>query len=134
MFKRVIFLVLIFIIPAISLAEGTKINRISGIYSNLKYNSESGDLSGIELLIFPNNHVHESEYSGFFQISEGGAPFAVIVPIKVSGANIEFTLPSGPEFSNMHFVGEFKGSELILRSLGNEEHLKRGKSYWQVAK
>lgn len=82
----------------------------------------------MELLIIPS----EDDYSVFVQIAEGGAPFTVVVPLKVAGTKIEFTLPPGGTYSKEHFVGIFKSGELIVRwSQGTEEHLKHGKSYWQ---
>ena len=66
--------------------------RVSGVYSDLHYNSEGGDLLGMELLIIPSD---PSGYRAFVQIAEGGAPFAVIVPLLVDGSRVEFTLPAG---------------------------------------
>ena len=106
--------------------------RITGIYSNLAYNEEGGDLLGMELLILPSGHDPETAYSVFVQIAESGAPFLVVVPLKVTGTKIEFTLPPSGAYSGAHFVGTFKGGELVVRwSQGTEEHLKHGKSYWQ---
>jgi len=86
----------------------------------------------MELLILPGRNGPNGGYTVFVQISEGGAPFTAIVPLKVSDASIEFTLPAGSNYSGMHFAGAFKGSELVVKwSSGTEEHLKRGKSYWQ---
>ena len=106
--------------------------RITDIYSNLSYNKDGGDLLGMELLILPSGHGPEPAYSVFVQIAEGGTPFSVVVPLKVTGTKIEFTLPPGGAYSDEHFEGTFKGIELVVRwSQGTEEHLKNGKSYWQ---
>ena len=86
----------------------------------------------MELLILPSSHDPEPAYSVFVQIAEGGAPFSVVVPLKIMGTKIEFPLPSGGASPDEHFVGTFKGGELVVRwSQGTEEHLKHGKSYWQ---
>jgi hypothetical protein len=129
---RVIFLIMLCLLTSISFAAEPQMKRITGIYSNLSYNKDGGDLLGMELLILPCGHGTEPAYSVFVQIAEGGAPFSVVVPLKVTGTKIEFTLPLGGAYSGEHFVGTFKGIELVVRwSQGTEEHLKHGKSYWQ---
>jgi len=115
-----------------ALAAEPQAKRITGIYSNLTYNQESGDLLGMELLVVPSRQNQEAAYSVFVQISEGGAPFTAVVPLKVTGTNIEFTLPPGSTYPGERFVGTFKGDELLVRwSQGTVEHLKHGNSYWQ---
>lgn len=129
---RTFCLVLLCFLSTLAFADQPQAKRITGIYSNLSYNNESGDLSGMEIIILPSRHGPDGGYSAFVQISEGGAPSTAIVPLKVTGANIDFTLPADSEYPGEHLVGNFKGVELILKwSSGNEEHLKRGKSYWQ---
>ena len=103
--------------------------RVSGVYTDLKYNQEGGDLLGMELLIIPSD---PSGYRALVQIAEGGPPFAVIVPLLVDGSHVEFTLPAGSAYSREHFVGTLSGTKLVLHSpQGKDETLKRGKSYWQ---
>lgn len=103
--------------------------RVSGIYSDLYYNSEGGDLLGMELLVIP---CDPSGYRAFIQIAEGGPPYAAIVPLLVDGSRVEFTLPAGSAYSEVHFVGTLSSTKLVLHSpQGKEEVLKRGKSYWQ---
>jgi hypothetical protein len=101
----------------------------SGIYTDLEYNQEGGDLLGMELLIIPSD---PSGYRAFVQIAEGGPPIAAIVPLLLDGSNVEFTLPAGSVYSGEHFVGKLSSTKLVLHSSqGKEETLKRGKSYWQ---
>jgi hypothetical protein len=104
--------------------------RVTGIYSNLHYNDEGGDLLGMELLIIPDN----SSYVACVQIAEGGSPFVVVVPFVVKGSQVQFTLPSGSAYSGTHFTGSFAsgGAKLILQwPQGPQEVLVRGRSYWQ---
>jgi hypothetical protein len=111
-----------------ALAQDQQI-KVSGIYSDLAYNQEGGDLLGMELLIIPSD---PSGYRAFVQIAEGGPPFTVIVPLVVNGSRVEFTLPSGSPYSGEHFVGTFSATGLVLHwRRGQVEKLKRGKSYWQ---
>jgi hypothetical protein len=125
-------LLLAIIFVSISVAFSQTTNRISGIYSNIYYNTEGGDLLGMELFIFPSGTDPQLEYLALIQIAEGGAPFAVLVPLIMKSKTIEFTLPSGKQYSKEHFTGKFVDGYLVIRwSNGTEEHLKRGKSYWQ---
>jgi hypothetical protein len=100
--------------------------RITGIYSNLHYNDEGGDLLGMELLIIP----AKSGYVACVQVAEGGAPFVAVVPIAVSGAQVQFILPAS--YGGQHITGSFTGAKLVLHwQKGQQEVLIRGKSYWQ---
>ncbi|MHA6204907.1 hypothetical protein ACXU4B_10815 [Dyella soli] len=112
--------------------------RVTGIYSDLHYNKEGGDLLGMELLIVPSDSsTKEPGYTVFVQIAEGGAPITAVVPLDVRGSKIEFTLPEGdPAYGKMHFVGVMTKSAIVLHSehgaeKGDVETLTRGKSYWQ---
>jgi len=103
---------------------------VTGIYGNLHYNAEGGDLLGMELLIIPDN----SGYVACVQIAEGGSPFVVVVPFVVTGSQVQFTLPSGSAYSGTHLTGSFAsgGAKLILQwPQGQQEVLVRGRSYWQ---
>jgi len=104
----------------------------SGVYSNLAYNSQSGDLSGTEIFIFPSGPGPTRKYSALVQISEGGAPIAALVPVVLRGASIELTMPAGGVYDGERFVGTFSGDTLLLKwSSGQQERLRRGRSYWQ---
>jgi hypothetical protein len=102
---------------------------ISGIYSNLRYNSDGSDLLGMELLILP------SEGSGWTvvaQIAEGGAPCVSVASLRVTDKNVEFVLPKGGQCGEAHFRGKLTGQDIQLsHDSGSVEYLKRGKSYWQ---
>jgi hypothetical protein len=102
---------------------------ISGIYSNLRYNSEGGDLLGMELLVLPNE---SSKWTVIAQIAEGGAPCVSVTSLRVTGEDVEFTLPKGGQCGEVHFRGTLAGQDLKLSwDSGSIERLKRGKSYWQ---
>jgi hypothetical protein len=121
------FVVLLALVSVASAQNGRP--RISGVYTDLEYNQEGGDLLGMELLIIPSD---PSGYRAFVQIAEGGPPFAVIVPLLVDGSHVEFTLPASSAYSGDHFVGTLSSTKLVLHSpRGKDETLNRGKSYWQ---
>lgn len=118
---------------ALSLATGpafaqTSNTKVTGVYSNLRYNKEGGDLLGMELLVIPS----ATGYTAFVQIAEGGTPYTAIVPVAVAGSRISFTLPSEGAYGGARIDGELKGASLVINwPAGTNETLRRGKSYWQ---
>lgn len=132
MIARICFVFIVYWLSGNTNAAELQSRKISGIYSNLYFNQEGGDLLGLELLILPSGRGSELAYSAVVQIADGGAPYSVIVPLHVVGNQIEFTIPSGGSYADEHFIDIFKDVELIVRwSNGTEEKLKKGKSYWQ---
>ena len=123
-----VILVVSTVLPAGCASTRVSSPRISGIYSNLTYTEEAGDLVGMELAIVPSG----TGYTAFVQISEGGEPYTVLVPFAVRGSNVEFTLPASPPYSSAHFTGTWGESGLVIRGdNGEPETLKRGHSYWE---
>jgi hypothetical protein len=106
--------------------------RPSGIFSNLSYNSESGDLGGIELLVFPAPGP-ESQWRVLVQIAEGGAPYVALVALISVGDHFEFTLPADSGLAQPQFSLRITALEAVLMQMpkGRSEHLRRGKSYWE---
>ena len=103
---------------------------IRGIYSSLRYNSEGGDLLGMELLILPGHE--DSEWTVVAQIAEGGPPCVSVASLRVTGENVELTLPKEGQCGEIHFRGKLTGQDLEFKGgFGQIAHLKRGKSYWQ---
>jgi hypothetical protein len=128
MILRLLLVILIFAAPSAASAG----ERVTGIYSNLTYNDEGGDLIGTELLILPREGDDHADYTVVVQTAEGGAPFVAVAPLKTSGDKFEFTLPRESADPGAHYTGKFDRQGLTLkRSGGTAEHLKRGKSYWQ---
>ncbi len=104
--------------------------KVSRIYSDLSYNVEGGDLLGMEVLIVPAEG--DARWNAFVQIAEGGAPYCVLVPLTVDGNKIKFTLPPRGSNKGLSFAGTISAGEMNLRVPdGPDEHLRRGKSYWQ---
>lgn len=101
--------------------------RITGTFTNLSYNIESGDLLGTEILIVPG----QGGFVAFVQLAEGGEPFSALVPPKVEGPRIEFTMPEHGSYAGLKFSGAVSTTELVGRwSSGQREVMKRGVSYW----
>jgi hypothetical protein len=130
-YKLAIF-VFLWVLAFGSVAGEQRSIHLTGIYSNLVQSKESGDLSGMELMIIPSNEGAESTYSAFVQVADGGAPFTAIVSMSVTDSKVWFDFPAVSPYPNEHVVGTFVGKDIVLRwGRGSEEHLKRGKSFWQ---
>ena len=101
--------------------------RITGIYSSLHRNAETGDLSGTELLIIPSN----PGYIAFVQLAEGGVPSVAVAPVLVNGSRIELTMPLAAVPGGVRFTGSIKGNKLVGSwQYSGQEVLRRGTSYW----
>ena len=119
---------------AASAAEGV---RPAGVYSNLHFNKQAGDLLGAEVIVFPSDSA--TGFSALVQLAEGGAPSAFLVPVSVSGSRIEFLIPGPGAYAGLRFSGEVSRAGLVGRwnsgaafgGAGDTERFKRGKSYWQ---
>jgi len=110
--------------------------RITGIYSNLVYNQEGGDLLGNELFIVS---AQEHGFFAFFQSWAGGTTAPVVVPVQVEGDRVTFIIPA-PSLGEGSYEGRISGTgfdgkfRYPLASGGFREEpiqLKRKKSYWQ---
>jgi hypothetical protein len=101
--------------------------RTTGIYTDMSYNTEGGDVIGTEIFVVDTNRG----YYVVFQSGEGEPSVPVVVPAKVSGSSIRFTLPSGTEGGT--FTGTIGATQLIGSFSSNHQtiHLKRKASYWQ---
>ena len=64
--------------------------RITGIYSDLTYNQEGGDLLGTELFIV---NAQENGFFAFFQNWQGGTTPPVVVPVQVDGDRVTLRDP-----------------------------------------
>lgn len=108
--------------------------RVTGVYSDMSFNKESGDVSGIEIFIV----FSREGYIAIFQDAEGSPSVPVAVPLSVKGSKIEFTLPVRNGYSGK-FVGKIENGKLVGQFLEGEVgkegrveiKLKKGRSYWQ---
>jgi hypothetical protein len=125
------------VLLCVGVAVGANTVRAAGVYSNLYFNKEGGDLLGAEILILPSRSP--TGFSALVQLAEGGAPFAILVPIRVTGTQVEFTIAASGPYDGLTFTGAVTRSELtgewssgsVFADAGHRERLKRGKSYWQ---
>lgn len=102
--------------------------KVTGVFSDMRYNGEGGDVLGIEVFVTYSSHG----YFVVYQSSEGEPSIPVVVPAHVSGTAISFAVPAGTDPRGA-FAGTINGQELTGTFSGNQEtvHLRRKASYWQ---
>ncbi len=110
--------------------------HVTGIYSDLAYNEEGGDLLGTEIFVI---YVGRLEYVTFFQCWGGEAARPVTVPVKVNGDMISFAVRGAlcgdgaykGRITKAGFDGTLTHHLLDGESRVEPVHLKRKQSYWQ---
>ncbi len=109
--------------------------KIGGIYSNLRYNQDGGDLLGTELLVVGT----ENGWVVFYQHWEGGADKPIVVPATVDHDHISFAIPDsdggGGGYEGRISISGFEGTVRHRDSTGATKadpiSLKRKPSYWE---
>lgn len=107
----------------------------TGIYSDMKYIPEAGDLLGVEIFLFRG----EAGYYVLFQAAEGVPSIPVLVGAVLEKDKLTFNLPTNKTGYSGTFIGfiyhnrlEGQFSEGQLSPGGTKVFvLKKGKSYWQ---
>lgn len=120
-----------------SSAKAADQSQVTGIYSDLYYNDEGGDLLGTEIFIVVTGQG--SDYAVFFQNWEGGSTFPVVVPAQVDGDKITFKVPPPSDAAGTYsgrigkkgFDGTWKHKDDDGSYRTEPIHLGRKKSYWQ---
>jgi len=134
MAKRKIIVNLLIIIPLLilngSMGAAVKL-AITGIYSDMCYNTESGDIVGMEIYVI----YSKAGYYVIYQSSEGEPSIPVIVKTTIKDSAIEFHIPEGVPFSG-DFQGQITSYGIEGRIVGysgyaSKLRLKRQLSYWQ---
>lgn len=118
---------LIFISINVAATE-TDHQKVTGMFSDMTYSQETGDVIGIEVFLVYSNRG----YFAVYQTSEGEPSVPVVVSARVDGSSVSFQVP--PEIdSRGSFNGAIGNNELTGRFSGNGQvvHLKRKPSYWQ---
>lgn len=88
-------------------AQSADVSIPTGRYGKFEYNSESGDLLGIELELIRGR----SGYFVLFQAAQGEREDPVLVPAKVSGLSVEIVVPAGANYSGT-LTATLKGKAL----------------------
>ena len=102
--------------------------RMTGMFTDMTYNEEGGDVNGIEVFLVYSNRG----YFAVYQSSEGEPSVPVVVPAKVQGTMVTFQVPPTVDARGT-FTGTVIDNELSGTFSGNGQavHLKRKPSYWQ---
>src|SRR5258707_45416 len=111
----------------VSAADG----NLAGIYSNLSYNDEAGDLLGVEMMVVPTDSDH---YAIFVQCAAGGLPETELTQSVQSGATLSFRMSADLcGRGRYQATVSWKGMRLqYLERKGDPPiFLKRKKSYWE---
>ena len=105
---------------------------IVGTYSNLKYNSEGGDLIGVEVHIVPGHQGVKA----IVQFASGDVGDPVVVDVVATGTHVHFEMPAGFKIQGT-FDGTVSSQGLegtFSNSRGVQKHLvlPRTRSYWET--
>jgi hypothetical protein len=103
-------------------------NKVTGVYSSMSYNKEAGDIIGVEVFVV----YSRDGYRVIYQSSEGEPIAPIVVPAKIQGDSISFSVPPDVD-SRGSFVGKIEAAQMIGVFSGSGEvmTLKRRPSYWQ---
>ena len=104
---------------------------INGVYSDMCFNEEGGDVLGIELHVV----YSKSGYYVIYQASEGEPSVPSVIKATIKDRVIEFLIPEGVIYSGK-FHGVLKDKGIEGKIEGYSEYadklfLKRQLSYWQ---
>ena len=132
MTKRIVtILTYITLICAASLAYGDgKKTRVTGLFSDMCWHEEAGDVVGTEILVSYSTDGTQGSYWAYVQMAEGVPGIPVLVKASVTGDRIEFTLP---KVMGGRFSGHITEKDLVgkFEAFSDKTTLPRRKSYWQ---
>lgn len=123
---RALAFLLVLTLSAACTAAGDK---VTGIYSNMVYNNEGGDVLGTEIFVVNANRG----YYVVFQSSEGEPAPPVVIPAKIDGTSVSFTLPADVDPRGT-FTGKVDAKGITGSFSGGNRQtvtLPRKGSYWQ---
>ena len=129
---KLVYLMVFSLLITCAVFANDSVGKITGVYSDMDYNSEGGDLIGIEV-----NVIYSSEgYFVVFQASEGAPSVPVVIKATVSGENIDFVIPDRGAVYSGKFHGVIKkdgmkGNVEGYTGYASKLWLKRQLSYWQ---
>ena len=107
---------------------------IAGMYSDMCYNDEGGDLLGMEIFLVYTEEGTSDNYYVVFQYSEGAPTVPIVIKADVNekDGTVDFMFPNGaPITGKFHGVIEKSGMRVGVQGTGiQNELLKRQPSYW----
>lgn len=118
--------ILLFVSTVVDAGEPEK-PRITGVFSNLEYIEEAGDLVGWEVFIVLGGEGHFA----VVQIAEGWPAPPEVARITRDGSHVEFTLQDGTKFKGDVSEKALSGTFTDPAGGARKVILERRKSYWQ---
>ena len=110
-------------------ASAKKKQQLTGIYTDMRYNEEGGDVLGMELYL-----VYGCRgYFATVQCAGGEPSKPVTIPVQISGNGMAFRLPEGLPECGISFTGVITSKGLKGRFDGEatDRWLPRKNGYWQ---
>lgn len=138
LWKKLILCLLLLLTASIVLTAPTGL-KVTGIYSDMYYNMEAGDVLGVEIFVL----FSRDGYYVLFQDTTGMPSVPILVKAKIDGNRIKFTLPDrsgypsgySGKFDGVIYRNELKGKfedgQISDTSGTSIFILKRRHSYWQ---
>ena len=121
--RQTVFLIFALILFGLFPLHGLSLEqpKYTGTFSSLKYNSESGDLGGVEIRIV----YAKTGYQAALQFSEGAPTDLIIVNPSFDGTSVYFEIPETNDYA-----GSFSGT-IDNKSLKGTFRFKTG-GEWKV--
>jgi len=106
--------------------------QVTGMFSNMRKHETSGDVHGMEVYIVFSSEGMKSQHYAFVQRAFGFPGIPHLVPVTVSGDQVQFTVP-GPFDEPLHYSGRVTKQALVLSLEGStvSETVPRSKGYWR---
>lgn len=102
--------------------------KLTGMFSDMRYSGEGGDVLGQEIFIV----YSKGGYFAVLQSSDGEPGAPVIVPAAFKGDEVTFLVPAELDLrGEFHGVVSQEGLVGTFSGNGQSIHLKRKNSYWQ---
>ena len=125
------FSIILALLLASNLAFSAAKNKITGLFSDMHYISEAGDVIGAEIFIISS----DSGYYAIMQCAEGAPSKPVIVSASINGTTVKLE-PHNDQSSHCPmapFIGRITSNSLRGKFEGTDYPglLKRQKIYWQ---
>jgi hypothetical protein len=98
---------------------------VTGIYSDMEYVEETGDLVGTEIFLLLSGEGHFV----LVQVAEGSPGVPLLLPARVDGQSLTFELPECGKFTGQISAGKLVGS--FANCSNWHVRLNRKRSYWQ---
>ncbi len=123
------------IFSAVGSTDAAAQDLCRGTFSNLRFNADSGDLSGVEIKIVGTRGGKQATV----QISEGEPGRLIATPVLCKGTYVSLTLPKDAGRASASFTGVVSASRLVgefVFDTGARDKvvLARRKSYWDKTK